>query len=66
MEMHKPVRRNAERLSRAQGVAQEQLAEKSGFSQQYISGLENGQRNPSVVTLHQNATALGGGCQPTC
>jgi len=40
---------------------QEQLAELSGFSQQYISGLEQGQRNPTVVSLSELATALGVG-----
>jgi len=34
-------------------------AELSGFSQQYLSGLEQGRRNPSVVTLYQIAQALG-------
>ncbi|MGN6690550.1 MAG: helix-turn-helix domain-containing protein [Sphingopyxis sp.] len=58
MDMRKLVGKNVERLRRAQGLTQEQLAEKSGFSQQYISGLENGQRNPTVVTLYEIATAL--------
>lgn len=39
-------------------MTQEQLAERSGFSQQYISGLENGRRNPTVVTLYEIAIAL--------
>jgi transcriptional regulator with XRE-family HTH domain len=39
-------------------VTQEQLAEISGFSQQYISGLEQGQRNPTIVSLYELATAL--------
>jgi len=58
MDMRKLVGRNVERLRRAQGVTQEQLAERSGFSQQYISGLENGRRNPTVVTLYEIAVAL--------
>ena len=57
--MRKLVGRNVERLRRAKGLTQEQLAERSGFSQQYISGLENGQRNPTVVTLYEIACALG-------
>ena len=35
------------------------MAELSGFSQQYISGLEQGRRNPTVVSLYELATALG-------
>ena len=58
MDMRKLVGRNVERLRRAQGITQEQLAERSGFSQQYISGLENGRRNPTVVTLYEIASAL--------
>ena len=38
---------------------QEQVAERSGFNQQYLSGLERGRRNPTVVTLHELAQALG-------
>lgn len=59
MDMRKLVGTNVERLRRAQGMTQEQLAERSGFSQQYISGLENGRRNPTVVTLYEIAEALG-------
>jgi transcriptional regulator with XRE-family HTH domain len=47
------------RIRRERGLTQEQLAEISGFSQQYISGLEQGRRNPTVVTLYELATALG-------
>jgi transcriptional regulator with XRE-family HTH domain len=43
------------------GLSQEQLAELSGFSQQYISGLEQGRRNPTVVTLYELETSLGVG-----
>ena len=46
-------------------VTQEQLAEISGFSQQYISGLEQGRRNPTVVTLYELATALGVRSRPS-
>ncbi len=59
MDMRKLVGRNVERMRRAQGITQEHLAERCGFSQQYISGLENGRRNPTVVTLYEIATALG-------
>jgi transcriptional regulator with XRE-family HTH domain len=38
---------------------QEQFAEIPGFSQQYISGLERGRRNPTVVTLYELSVALG-------
>jgi Helix-turn-helix len=33
------------------GLTEEQMEELSGFSQQYISRLEQGRRNPTEVTL---------------
>jgi transcriptional regulator with XRE-family HTH domain len=39
-------------------MTQEQLAERSGFSQQYISDLERGRRNPTVVSLYELALAM--------
>jgi transcriptional regulator with XRE-family HTH domain len=32
---------------------------RSGFSQQYLSSLERGRRNPTVITLFELARALG-------
>ena len=59
MDMRRLVGRNLARIRRAQGMTQEQLEERSGFSQQYLSGLEQGRRNPTVVTLYELAQALG-------
>jgi len=59
MDIRKLVGRNFVRLRHEKGLTQEQVEERSGLSQQYISGLENGHRNPSVVTLYHLATALG-------
>lgn len=53
------VGRNFVRIRREKGLTQEQIEERSGFSQQYLSGLENGLRNPTVVTLFELAQALG-------
>lgn len=41
------------------GMTQEQYAELSGFSQQYISDLERGRRNPTIVSLFELAQPLG-------
>jgi len=52
--------RNVKRVRQETGLTQEQqLAELSGFSQQYLSGLEQGRRNPTIVSLYELATALG-------
>jgi transcriptional regulator with XRE-family HTH domain len=58
MDMRKLVGRNVKRFRLRRNLTQEQLAEISGFSQQYISGLERGERNPTVVSLYELATAL--------
>ena len=59
MDMRKLVGRNFARIRQRKGLTQEQVAESSGFSQQYLSGLESGRRNPTVVTLFELARALG-------
>lgn len=57
--MRKLVGENVKKARIAKGMTQEELAEKSGFSQQYISGLESGRRNPTIVTIYEIAQALG-------
>jgi transcriptional regulator with XRE-family HTH domain len=59
MDMRRLVGRNLARIRTAKGLTQEALAERSGFSQQYLSGLERGRRNPTIVTLYELAQALG-------
>jgi len=58
MDMRKLVGANVRRLRQEKGLTQEEFAEKSGFSQQYVSGLENGRRNPTIVSLYELAQAL--------
>lgn len=59
MDMRKLVGRNFAKLRQAKGFTQERFAEASGFTQQYVSDLERGRRNPTVVTLYHLASALG-------
>lgn len=59
MDMRKLVGRNVARLRRERGLTQEKFAEESGFSQQYVSDLERGKRNPTVITLYELAQTLG-------
>ena len=59
MDMRALVGRNFSRIRQEKGLTQEQVEERSGFSQQYISGLEQGKRNPTIVTLFELAQALG-------
>lgn len=58
MDMRKLVGRNTARIRREKGLTQEQLAERCGLSQQYLSGLERGQRNPTIVTVYEIAMSL--------
>jgi transcriptional regulator with XRE-family HTH domain len=58
MDMRKLVGDNVRHQRTALNMTQEQLAERSGFSQQYLSDLERGRRNPTVVTLYELAQAL--------
>jgi transcriptional regulator with XRE-family HTH domain len=59
MDMRRLVGENARKARVSRGLTQEQLSEQTGLSQQYISGLEQGRRNPTILTLHQLALALG-------
>lgn len=59
MDMRKLVGRNFARMRREKGLTQEKIEERSGLSQQYLSGLERGKRNPTVITLYELAQALG-------
>lgn len=58
MDMRRLVGENVRARRLEKGWTQEELAEASGFSQQYLSGLEQGRRNPTVVTLFELAQTL--------
>lgn len=59
MDMRRLVGLNFSRIRKAKGFTQEQFSEASGFTQQYVSDLERGKRNPTVVTLFHLASTLG-------
>ena len=59
MDMRKLVGRNVRAARVERDLTQEQFADVSGFSQQYISDLERGRRNPTIVSLYELAQALG-------
>lgn len=59
MDMRKLVGRNFARLRQAKGLTQEEIEARSGFSQQYLSGLERGLRNPTIITLYELSQTLG-------
>ena len=47
------------RIRLAADLSQEQVAERMGVDRSYVSSLELGGRNPTIVTLWHAATALG-------
>jgi transcriptional regulator with XRE-family HTH domain len=51
------------RLRRSAGLSQEALGQVSNFDRTYISGIERGARNPSLVTIIRLAQALN--CPPS-
>ena len=46
-------------LRRSQELSQEKLAESADLDRTYISGIERGKRNVSIVNIAKIATALG-------
>jgi transcriptional regulator with XRE-family HTH domain len=59
MDIRVLVGRNVRRARIEKGLTQEELAERAGTSQFYVSSLEAGRRNPTVVTVASLAKALG-------
>jgi transcriptional regulator with XRE-family HTH domain len=59
MDVRRLVGENVRRYRREKGLSQAEMANRMGVDRAYISGLELGQRNPTVVTLWHAAQALG-------
>jgi transcriptional regulator with XRE-family HTH domain len=57
-DVRRTVGANAKRLRRAAGISQAELAERMGIDRAYVSGLEQGARNPTIITLWHMAKAL--------
>ena len=58
MEIRKRIGWNVKRLRAKLGLSQEDFATDSGFDRGYISGVERGVRNPSILVLERIAKAL--------
>lgn len=57
-DVRRMVGQNVKRLRISAEVSQAELAERMGVDRAYVSGLEQGQRNPTVVTLWHVSRAL--------
>lgn len=58
MDVQRRVGLNVRRYRKERGYSQEDLAFACGLHRTYISGVERGIRNPTVVILERIATAL--------
>jgi len=53
------VGRNVKQLRIAAGLSQTEVAARMGIDRSYVSRLELGQRNPTILTLWHAAKAIG-------
>lgn len=58
MDVRVRVGLNLQNARRDRGLSQEELAHLAGIHQTYLSGVERGKRNPSILVLQRIATAL--------
>ena len=58
MDIRRQVGRNLKRIRTERGWSQEELAFESGLHRTYISGIERGARNPTIVILARLAETL--------
>ena len=59
MDIRRVVGENVRRCREEAGLSQEDLAARMGVEQGYVSRLEAGNRNPTIVTIWHAAEALG-------
>jgi transcriptional regulator with XRE-family HTH domain len=59
MDVRERVGLNLQRLRREKGLSQEELADRAQIHQTYLSGVERGRRNPTIIVLQRIAEALG-------
>lgn len=59
MDVRVRVGLNVQALRRQRGLSQEELAHQADLHQTYLSGVERGRRNPSLLVLARLAVALG-------
>jgi transcriptional regulator with XRE-family HTH domain len=59
MDIRAQFGKNVRDLRMAQGRSQEQFAFDAGIHRTYVSGVERGNRNPSLVLIEKFASGLG-------
>lgn len=58
MDVRRRVGQNVKKFRKEAGFSQEDLAFESGLHRTYVSGVERGARNPTVLVLEKLAKAL--------
>jgi len=59
VDVKKRLGTNLRRLREAKGLSQETFAFEAGIHRTYVSDIERGARNPTIVVVEKLATALG-------
>ncbi len=59
MSIQSRVSRNIQRIRREKDLSQEEVARRADIHQTYLSGVETGKRNPSILVVERIAKALG-------
>jgi transcriptional regulator with XRE-family HTH domain len=59
MDVRRRVGLNLQNLRREKGFSQEELAHRAEMHQTYLSGIEQGKRNPTIKVLQRICEALG-------
>ena len=59
MSVQSRVSRNIQRIRREKNLSQEEVAHRADIHQTYLSGVETGKRNPSILVVERIAKALG-------
>ena len=58
MDVRERLSKNLQNLRRERNLSQEDLAHRAEIHQTYLSGVESGKRNPSILVLDRIAQAL--------
>lgn len=59
MSIQSRVSRNIQKIRREKDLSQEEVAHRADIHQTYLSGVETGKRNPSILVVERIAKALG-------
>jgi transcriptional regulator with XRE-family HTH domain len=59
MDVRRRVGANVRRLRQAKELSQERFGFESGLDRTYVSGIERGARNPTILVVERIAKALG-------